>query len=278
MITAVPTQPTPDTRTRTTAGPRSRSERELRRISFARVVGVELRKMFDTRSGFWLLASVFITAALATGAIILFAPDSALTYDSFAAAIGLPMTVILPVIALLSVTSEWSQRSGLTTFSLVPHRGRVVTAKLVCAVGVGVASMVVAMVVGAIGNLVGTAITGTPLVWDLSAIELALIVLGSVLNMLIGFTLGVIVRSSAGAIVAYFVYSFVLSSLSALLAANQEWYRHLQPWVDFNFAQGALFNGTLSGEQWANLAVSSVPWLVLPMGLGLWLLRRSEVK
>jgi hypothetical protein len=278
MSTAVPTQPTADTRTRPTTRPRAHRERPVRPISFARVTGVELRKMFDTRSGFWLLASVFITAALATGAIVLFAPDSALTYGSFAAAIGFPMTVILPVIALLSVTSEWSQRSGLTTFSLVPHRGRVVAAKLVCAVGVGVASMAVAMVVGAVGNLVGTAITGTPLVWDMSTTELALIVLGNVLNMLIGFTLGVLVRNSAGAIVAYFVYSFVLSSLSVLLAANQEWYRHLQPWVDFNFAQGALFDGPLTGEQWANLAVAGVPWLVLPLGVGLWLLRRSEVK
>ena len=31
------------------------------------------------------------------------------------------MTVILPMIALLSITSEWSQRSGLTTFTYVPQ-------------------------------------------------------------------------------------------------------------------------------------------------------------
>ena len=37
--------------------------------------GVELRKMFDTRSGFWLMASIVITAVLATGAVIIFAPD-----------------------------------------------------------------------------------------------------------------------------------------------------------------------------------------------------------
>ena len=37
---------------------------------------MELRKSFDTRSGFWLLASIAITAALATGAVVLWAPDS----------------------------------------------------------------------------------------------------------------------------------------------------------------------------------------------------------
>ena len=74
------------------------------------------------------------------------------------------------------------------------------------------------------------------------------------LGLLVGFMLGVLIRNSAGAIVAYFVYSFVLPTLSVLLAGTQDWFRDLQPWVDFNFAQGALFNGSLtasSGPTWA---------------------------
>ena len=38
-------------------------------------------------------------------------------------AIEVPLTVFLPIIAVLSVTAEWSQRTGLTTFTLVPHAG-----------------------------------------------------------------------------------------------------------------------------------------------------------
>ena len=49
------------------------------RIALTRIIGVELRKMFDTRSGFWLMASIVITSVLATAALILFAPDDALT-------------------------------------------------------------------------------------------------------------------------------------------------------------------------------------------------------
>ncbi len=67
--------------------------------------------------------------------------------------------------------------------------------------------------------------------------------LGNVLGLLIGFMLGVLVRNSSGAIVGYFVYSLVLPPLTGLLAATQGWFRDLQPWVDFSFAQGALFNG-----------------------------------
>jgi len=248
------------------------------RIPFHRVAGVELRKMFDTRSGFWLMASVAITALLATAAVILFASDSDLTYGSFAAAIGVPMTILLPIIAILSVTSEWSQRSGLTTFTLVPNRSRVIGAKAVCTVIVGVVSMIVAMAVGALGNIVGTMITGTPRVWDESPTELANIVLANVLGMMVGFMLGVLIRNSAGAIVGYFVYSFVLPTISLILADNQELFKDLQPWVDFNFAQGQLYNVVLSAEQWANLAVSGFIWLVAPLAVGLVLLRRSEVK
>jgi hypothetical protein len=248
------------------------------RIPFTRVTSVELRKMFDTRSGFWMMASIAIAAVLATAAVILWAPDEDLTYSTFATAIGFPMAVILPMIAILSVTSEWSQRSGLTTFTLIPHRGRVIRAKAVSAVLVGVASMLLAFAIGALGNLVGTAIAGTDLIWDASAADLAYIVLGNVLGLLVGFMLGVLIRNSPGAIVSYFVYSLVLPTLFAVLAANQQWFRDLQPWVDFNYAQGALFDGSLTGEQWANLGVAGLIWLVLPLAAGLILVMRSEVK
>ena len=190
----------------------------------SRLVGVELRKMFDTRSGFWLMASIVIMSVLATAAIIVFAPDDQQTYDNFAAAIGAPMTIILPMIGILAVTSEWSQRSGLTTFTLVPRRGRVLGAKVLAAIAVGIVAMFIALVVGVLGTLVGSMITGLDPVWNATVSEFALIVLGSVLGMLFGFMLGVLIRNSAGAIVAYFVYTLVLPPLLGLLAANQQWF------------------------------------------------------
>lgn len=249
-----------------------------RPIPLTRLISVELRKMFDTRAGFWMLASILITAVIATGAVILFAPDSAITYDSFAAAIGVPITIILPMIAILSVTSEWSQRSGLTSFTLVPHRGRVILAKAISAIGVGIVSIGVACAVGAVGNLIGAAITGNDAVWDVGFATIMTITLGNVLGMMIGFMLGVLIRNSAGAIVGYFVFSLVLPGIFELLATTQEWFRDMRPWVDFNWAQGALFEGHLSAEEWANLGVTSVIWLVVPLIVGLTLVMRSEVK
>src|SRR5690606_39344626 len=136
------------------------------RIPLTRIVGVELRKMFDTRAGFWLMASILISSLLATAALIVFAEDEALTFENFAAAIGAPMTVILPMIGILAVTGEWSQRSGLTTFTLIPHRGRVLGAKFVAALIVGVVAMFIALVVGSLGTLLASAVTGLDPVWN----------------------------------------------------------------------------------------------------------------
>lgn len=249
-----------------------------RAIPTTRLIKVELRKMFDTRSGFWLMASIGILAVIATGAVIIFAPQSELTYDNFGAAIGFPMVVILPIIAVLSVTSEWSQRSGLTTFTLVPHRGRVIGVKLAVSIAIGVASIVAALAIGALGNLLGAAIGGIDPVWDISFTQMLYIILANVLGMLIGFMLGVLIRNSPAAIVGYFVYSFVLPPLSMLLASSQGWWADLQPWADFNFAQGNLFNGDMTGEQWAQLGVTGLFWLAIPLVVGLFLVRRSEVK
>jgi hypothetical protein len=251
---------------------------EVPRVPLSRVVSVELRKMFDTRSGFWLMSSIVITGVLTMVGTIAFAPEADLTYYTFAKAIGFPMTVVLPMIAILSITGEWSQRSGLTTFTLVPHRSRVISAKVISSVAVGVAAMLFAFLTGAVGNLVGSAIAGITPVWDVSTAEAANIVLGSLLCLLTGTMLGMLIRNSAGALVAYFVYALLLPTVAGILATSQAWFRDLQPWVDLNFAQAALFEGTLTGEQWANVAVTAATWIVLPALLGLRLVMKAEVK
>jgi ABC-2 type transport system permease protein len=251
----------------------------VRTIPTTRLIRVELRKMFNTRSGFWMLTSIGLLAVLATGAVILFAADDAVTYESFATAIGFPMSVILPMIAILSVTSEWSQRSGLTTFTLVPSRGRVVGAKAIATAVVGIVSMAVAFAVGALGNLAGSALAGVDTVWDISLSTAPQIVLGNLVGMAIGFTLGVVLRNSAAAIVGYFVVSFIMPGILVLLAEVRDWFGDLQPWIDWNYTQVALFDGaTDTVTEWARLGSTTAIWIVVPLVAGLLFLRRSEVK
>lgn len=266
----------PSATTTTAAAPVRRTAQP---IPTSRLVKIELRKMFDTRSGFWMLVSIGVLSVIATGAVLIFAPDNEIAYENFAAAIGFPMSVILPMIAILGVTSEWSQRSGLTTFTLVPSRGRVIGAKAFATFLVGVGSMAVAFAVGAVGNLVGSTLMGVDTVWDVPLDAAAQIMLGNLVGMAIGFTLGVVLRNSAAAIVGYFVVSLVLPGILALLASVREWFMDLQPWVDWNYTQVALFeNATDTGREWAMLASTTAIWIALPLTIGLLFLRRSEVK
>lgn len=248
-------------------------------IPTTRLVTLELRKMFNTRSGFWMLVSIAVLAVLATGAVILFAPDSAVTYESFATAIGFPMSVILPMIAILAVTSEWSQRNGLTTFTLVPRRSRVIGAKATAAFVVGVLSMALAFAIGAVGNIAGSALAGVDTVWNVTMTHALQITMGNLVGMAVGFTLGVVLRSSAAAIVGYFVVSLVLPGILVLLAQVREWFSDLQPWIDWNYTQVALFEGqTSSARDWSQLGVTTMVWIVVPLVVGLLTLRRAEVK
>lgn len=251
---------------------------EVPPIPTTRLIAVELRKMFDTRAGTWLLASIGLTAVLTSAAVVLWAPDSAITFDTFGTALGVPMTVVLPIIAILSVTSEWSQRTGLTTFTLAPRRGRVLLAKGVGVAIVGVTGTLLAFGIGAVGNLVGAAVVGVDPVWDMSSSHFLRTLLAMNLSVAVGFMLGLVFRSSAAAIVGYFVYSFVLPTLSGLLAAFQEWYRDLQPWVDFNLAATRFYDAAPTAEQWTQFGVTAVIWLVVPLTVGTVLTLRSEVK
>jgi ABC-2 type transport system permease protein len=247
-------------------------------IPFRTVLGVELRKMFDTRSGFWLMIGIAAAGLIATTAVVLFSSNDGLTYDNFAGAIGVPMTILLPVVAILSVTGEWSQRAGLTTFTLVPHRGRVIRAKLTATLVIGVVSMALALAIGAVGNLVGSTLSGVHTTWDLPPSAIAYIVGADMIGMLVGFMLGVLTRNSAGAIVGYFSYWFVVPTLSMVLAANQSWFERAQPWVDFSFNQNRMYDGGFTGQDWTQFALTGTVWLVLPLAFGFWRVLRAEVK
>ena len=122
------------------------ARRVVRPIPSTRLVTIELRKMFDTRAGRWLLISIAVLSVLAAVAVVLFADDNFIKYSSFATAFGVPLGILLPVVAILSVTGEWSQRSGLVTFTLTPRRGAIINAKIVAAIVVGVVSVLLAFV------------------------------------------------------------------------------------------------------------------------------------
>ena len=138
--------------------------------------------------------------------------------------------------------------------------------------------MLFAFVIGAVGNVASSVIAGTPMVWDLSVGHAVTIVLGNLVSLMVGVMLGMLLRSSAGGLVVYFVITLLVPNLFGLLAASQAWFKDAQPWVDLGFAQTFLFEGMHTGSEWAQIASTVLIWIVLPGILGLRLVMRSEVK
>ena len=115
---------------------------------------MELRKLVDTRAGRWLLITIGLVAAAIVALQLVCADDADQTFTNFFVPSLLPVGVLLPVLGILSITSEWSQRTALTTFALVPRRERVVVAKLTAVVLAALASVLVSLAVAAVGTLV----------------------------------------------------------------------------------------------------------------------------
>ncbi len=159
------------------------------------------------------------------------------------------------------------------------ERGAVIGAKAAASVIVAVAAILFALAIAALGNVVGAAINGIDPVWDMDGLQIFYLFIGNIFGLMIGFMFGVLLRNSAAAVVGYLVYSFVLPSIFGILAALQDWFKDLQPWVDFGFAQGPLFDGSdVTGEQWAQLASSGTVWFVIPLAFGVWSVLKAEVK
>jgi hypothetical protein len=242
------------------------------RTPFLRLVKVELRKMADTRAGFWLLlALVLITA----GIIVIFllaAPDDEHTFVNFMGVTATPQGFLLPVLGILLVTSEWGQRTTLTTFALEPHRARVIGAKVVAALVFGLAAIVVAIAIAALATL----LSGSEDAWaNIGLDDVGKYALLQVSGILQGLAFGLIFLNSAAAIVLYFVLPTAFSIVASLWGTL----RDIAGWVDLGTAQTPLYQGTnLSGEEWQQLGTASLIWIVLPFALGLVRVMRAEVK
>ena len=239
---------------------------EVARPPLTRLTGVEFRKTIDTRAGLWLL---LVTALIGLGVVTLVltvgkAEDQNFS-DMFFLALGIT-GVLLPVLGILAVTSEWSQRIALTTFTLVPERWRVIAAKAVAGIGLGLIVMLACMLAAAAGNVIAD---GS---WSFELTDLRNAVLISAINMMIGFSLGLVFLNSPLAIVLYFVLPTALGIL------GEAWKALPADWIDTSRTMEPLFENGMAGADWARLATSLALWLLLPLVLGLLRLRRAEVK
>ncbi|SFF46778.1 hypothetical protein [Blastococcus tunisiensis] len=237
------------------------------------LVRVELRKSADTRAGFWLLVSLGVLALAAPALILFFAdpPDKALS--EYVAVAQLPVALLLPVLGILLVTSEWSQRTALSTFALVPQRSRVLLAKLLAAVVLGGLGVVATLLSGVLAVALTPVLTADPASWSLEPAQVAQTALAQVLVVLVGVAFGLLLLSSPLAIVVYFALPTAFTVLVSTVA-SLDW---LRDWWDLTTTTGPMYSGDLQGEGWAQVGTSTLLWLVVPLVAGWIRVQRSEI-
>ena len=240
----------------------------LRPIPFPRLVRAEWAKATDTRAARWLLALVALSTAGMMLAPVLAPTSFDQTHTSYLRVAALALSILLPVVAILMLTGEWSQRSVFTTFTQEPRRIRVVNAKLAASLLLGGGAAVFGGVVTAAG-LGLASVSGRALEADITAGAITGYLLFVLLNVLAGVALGALLQSSATAIAA----SFALPAAFALLGAAS---KVVAEWIDMS----TTFNWVLENE-WGGhvpqISVSLLVWVAVPLAAGVVRTTRRDI-
>ena len=238
--------------------------------SFAKLVGIELRKSVNTRSGRVLILAILALAVAALVWELTHLGNGPARFDGFLGAASTGVLLILPVIGVMAMTSEWTQRTALTTFTLSPRRVRVQLAKFVSAVLLSVVVLTVtalmALAATAIGGAVGDGTTYAGMGGALAGAYLS-----TALNVVMGAAFGAVIAQTAAAVLVFFV------APTAWALAGPALFKDNANWLDVFGALGRIAERDLHGMLPETL-VSVGVWIVLPTVLGLWASSRREVK
>jgi ABC-2 type transport system permease protein len=241
-----------------------------RRPGMGRLTAVELRKMVDTRAGFWLqLAVVALTVAVVVVVCIVGHAQDQTLRELLSAALA-PSSILLPIVGILLVSSEWSQRTAPITFVLVPNRARVLAAKVAASIVLSIVAFAFCLAVAAIATAIAS--PGLENTWSLPAGLLGQSLLSLATGMVGGVAFGAVLLSSAPAIVLSFALPIAwgaLGSIPALEGAAR--------WLDGGRSLSPLTEHLLSSTEWARAGTTLALWMVLPLAIGLWRILRDEI-
>ncbi len=180
----------------------------------------ELVRLFATRLPWWTLLAAVLCGGGLSGLLAITGPENATppmpgidTPEGAGIVVGLgAVTLFVPaLIGTIAVTSEYRHRTIGTTFLAVPHRGRVLGAKLAVYALLGILYGIVASISSGL-VLVGAAAArgielGTPMGELLTV--LAQLAVASAVYMVLGVGIGAIARHqllAIGAVLGYFYF------------------------------------------------------------------------
>jgi len=88
---------------------------DLRRVPMSRLAKVEFRKSLDTRAGFWFTLTILALVAVVMVIYSFAADDTMKDFADYLPIAGGVLGYFVPILIIMLVTSEASQRNGLVT-------------------------------------------------------------------------------------------------------------------------------------------------------------------
>ena len=237
-------------------------------IPFSRLVRVEWAKATDTRAARWLLALVALSTAGMMLAPILAPTSFDQTYTSYLRVAALTLTILLPVVAILMLTGEWSQRSVMTTFTQEPRRIRVLNAKLAVSMVLSGGGAIFGGVVTAAGLGLAAA-SGRALGADLTVGAITGYLLFVLLNVLFGVALGALLQSSATAIAACFALPAAVAVLGTASTLVSDW-------IDMSTTWNWVLENEWGGHV-PQISISMLFWVAVPLAAGVARTMRRDI-
>ena len=237
------------------------------------LVLVELRKNVDTRAGRAVLGTMTGIAALVLLLVAVASEDTA-PLGELLEPVVLPLTALMPVIGVLTFTSEWSQRAAMSTFALVPRRQRVLLAKTIAVFVLDVLVVMSVTALGLLAHLLHVWKTGGEFSYEGTSATLGLLSGIVLVVTTTGVATGLLLHSTPLAITAVFLIPTVASSLLGAISVVGP-YLSGASWSDW-------LVGALSGQGATvpapAVATSALLWLVVPAGVGTYRHLTREVR
>lgn len=249
---------------------------DVKGLSFTTLLTVELRKLVDTRAGRWLLISILAITALSMGITLWINRDTGTDLLPLLIAANIPQAILIPILGIMTAANEWGQRTALITFTQEPRRLRVMLAKTVAAVALGLGVLALSILLAAAAHAASMALVdGGEIDLSIGWTLLGHLVVLQGLGVLMGVAFGALLLNVPLGIVAY----VLVPTLSPLVFMATAWLRENAAWLDLGTAQaGLLGDDALSGQEWAQIGTTAALWILLPLALGCWRVARKEVK
>ncbi len=205
-----------------------------------RLVKAELRKFFSTKTWLLLLLGTVLLSLVPVVITLSFAGRDAGNGQTPLPKITAPQiqelvlsgpssaTIFIAILGVIGITQEYRHRTATPTFLTTPARWKVIVAKLVTYLGLGVVYAAIAAVfviaVSALWiNGAGGSFTLAGNNWKI----LLGAAIAAALYGIVGVGFGALVRNQIGAVVGLLAYMFVIENILAGIPATRDIYRFL---------------------------------------------------